>query len=288
MVQKIFIENVCINLILFKSMYDIIILEKHLINIIHGVNYMNPDVLDPKNLSCIKIYIQVLNFLSKCLDRLGKNINLYKESNKIDDSIYVLFQTLQSIYEIMPFKLLKKDDNFTFDLSKKPEDNIFYTNIDLSFISSRLIDIITKENTWFFLFNYFFRNAQMHHKHLLDSFTQVGNDTCITHYGIRIMIDNKVRSQKLIKTLFKENETIVKKYDKITIVKKSEQEYEMKVVINISFIFELVNSIKLAFVDGLNELANYIDIINEYDLINKYDIDKNLYKKVINEWLESI
>lgn len=118
MVQKIFIENVCINLILFKSMYDIIILEKHLINIIHGVNYMNSDVLDPKNLSCIKIYIQVLNFLSKCLDRLGKNINLYKESNKIDDSIYVLFQTLQSIYEIMPFKLLKKDDNFTFDLSK--------------------------------------------------------------------------------------------------------------------------------------------------------------------------
>ena len=32
---------------------------------------------------------------------------------------------------------------------EKPEDNIFYTNIDLSFISSRLIDIITKENTWF-------------------------------------------------------------------------------------------------------------------------------------------
>lgn len=153
---------------------------------------MNIEYLKPQSIESIFIYLQALRSLVCYLNNLKSSpVNLFTESEKIPDSVYKMMKILQDIYEIMPIKVKIDKGLNGVTISTKLEDNLFYAKLNIPFITSQLLELNNYDNKWFFIFNYYFRNAQTHFKHLAKRDTLIGTNKNISTYGFKTIIDRQ-------------------------------------------------------------------------------------------------
>lgn len=244
--------------------------------------------IEPDELSKLYVYILVLNSIQKSIqDFKSDPVDMIKDQVKISSATYSFQDLLNKVFIILPFKV--DLNSYKPRIISKPNDNLFYKGIYANFWTNELIKILDEENVWFFYFNYFFRNASMHYKHLIDTPGHLGSHEGIISFDFKIEIAGNSRSQNHFIKILENNEQKLLFDDKITISHKGDSKnYSIESSIDVDLVISLASKIKVSFIAGLNVLIDNIKLLDDEVLVKLNGINKNRYISVLNNWKNTI